>query len=358
MKSLKLLRVVGARPEFIHVAALRRAIETQDHQEILLHTGQHYDDKMSRVFFEELGLPAPDINLGSGSGGHGEQTGRILSGLDKVFSDLKVDAVIVYGDTNSTLAGALGAAKWHIPVIHIEAGLRSFDRRMPEELNRIVADHLSDLLCAPTGTAITNLEREGLKERATLTGDLAYDTFLHFKDRAHDHILTTLELKPQSYIVATVHRAENTDNVTQLHRILSALAELPLPVIFPVHPRTRPGVEQFVQQGGKLGAIRTIPPVTYLEMVALERQAQCILTDSGGVQREAFFAGVPSVILRDTSEWQEQVQSGWSILAGAEPAQILSAYETLKSPPGAKPNVYGDGQAAAKMVAMMEQMLA
>ena len=357
---MKLIRVVGARPQFMQAAVLRPELNRRGHQEILIHTGQHYEHSMSQVFFEEFQLPKPDFNLSIGSDRQGAQTGRMLMALEEVIIQHDVTALIVDGDTNSTLAGALAAAKLHLPVVHVEAGLRSFDRRMPEEVNRIVTDHVSEVLCAPTVTALQNLEREGLSHRAVLTGDLMYDCFLHFRTKAQYDILNKLELTPKDYLLATVHRSENVDNPKVLYGILSALADMPLKVVLPVHPRIRSLLQDYIQQGGQLGAIKAIPPVSYLEMIALESKARCILTDSGGVQREAFFVKIPSVILRDTSEWQEQIDSGLSILAGTEYHYIMQSYEkALDQIPDINPaDVYGDGQAASKVVSAIEQRFA
>jgi UDP-GlcNAc3NAcA epimerase len=360
--SHRLVRIVGARPQFMQAAVLRRELEQRGHQEILVHTGQHYDVQMSDIFFDELGIPTPDINLHIGSTDHGAQTGRMLEAIEAVLLRHRGDAVVVDGDTNSTLAGALTAAKLRLPLVHIEAGLRSFDRRMPEEINRIVTDHVSDLLCAPTETAVANLVREGLGERLVRTGDLMYDCYLAFQSKARQDVLSQLALEPGQYVLATVHRAENTDDAERLWNILEALAALPLQVILPVHPRTQTGVARFISQRQNGQALRPIAPVGYLEMLALERYARSIFTDSGGVQREAFFAGVPAVILRDTSEWQEQVQSGWSILAGWKCVDILAAYEALPVFPYAMPwqlpqEIYGDGQAARRVVDAIESML-
>jgi UDP-N-acetylglucosamine 2-epimerase len=353
-----LMRVVGARPQFMQEVMFRREADACGHQEILVHTGQHYDERMSQVFFGELGIPLPDVNLGVGSGGHGHQTGRMLEALDDVIEEYRPGAMVVDGDTNSTLAGALSAAKLHVPVVHVEAGLRSFDRRMPEEVNRIVADHLGTLLCAPTRTAIANLEREGVADRAVLTGDLMYDCFLHFRTSADMRVLEQLELKPGSFLLATVHRAENTDDKERFQGIIRGLCSLPLPVVLPVHPRIRGQLARLLKTLPPSGNLKVIDPVSYLQMLALEQQAQCILTDSGGVQREAFFAGKPSVILRDTTEWREQVESGWSYVAGASSKEIFKGYEVLTSQTQTEQSdVYGDGQAAAKVIAAIEELL-
>lgn len=354
---MKFLRIVGARPQFMQAAALRKSIESRGHEEILLHTGQHYDDSMSKVFFEQLNLPTPDINLGIGSGGHGYQTGHMLIELESVVNSLQINAIIVDGDTNSTLAGALAAAKAHIPLIHVEAGLRSFDRKMPEEINRIVADHAGDLLCAPTHTALNNLTKEGLRERAVLTGDLMYDCFLEYKSKAQFSIISELQLESQQYILATIHRAENTDNKSNMQHILNALNQLTMKVVLPAHPRTETVLKKyFLDYREQFKNICFITPVGYLEMLALEIDAAYIFTDSGGVQRESFFAQVPSVILRNTTEWVEQIEMGWSVLGASTCDGILTAFEKLKKSSKQNMPVYGDGNASEKIVVSIEKM--
>jgi UDP-GlcNAc3NAcA epimerase len=362
-KRLTLMRIVGTRPQFMQAAVLRREFDRRSHKEILVHTGQHYDAQLSKVFFDDLGMPAPDLNLGIGSASHGAQTGRMLEAIEHVLQQHPCDAVVVDGDTNSTLAGALAAAKLHIPLIHVEAGLRSFDRAMPEEVNRTVTDHLADLLCAPTQTAVTNLVQEGLATRVVRTGDLMYDCFLAFGSKAKEDVLRRLGVEAGGYLLATVHRAENTDDRTRFHSILAGLVALPLPVIFPVHPRALAGVERFAHEYGGLGALRVHDPLGYLDMLALERHACCIFTDSGGVQREAFFAGVPSVVLRHTTEWVEQVSNGWSVLVSGGGEDILAAYQTLQSRPRGVctslcTDIYGHGDAARRVADAIEGSMA
>jgi UDP-N-acetylglucosamine 2-epimerase len=359
---MNLVRVVGARPQFMQAAPLRRRLARRGHAETLVHTGQHYDVSMSRVFFEELGLPAPDVNLGVGSGPHGAQTGRMMEALEAYLVAHPADAVVVDGDTNSTLAGALTAAKLCVPLVHVEAGLRSYDRGMPEEVNRVVADHLGSLLCAPTGRAMSNLADEGLPEAAVLTGDLMYDCFLGYRERSDPQVLADLNVSPGEYFLATVHRADNIDRRQRLDGILSALAELPMPVVFPVHPRSRGPVEEMIEARGSAGSLHLTDPVGYLEMLALEAGARCILTDSGGVQREAYFWRRPSVILRECTEWLELVDSGWSILAGAQRDRILDAVSALEaladSPPeSGGEDLFGGGRAADRIIDAMEARL-
>lgn len=353
-----LMRVVGARPQFMQEVVFRREADLRGHKEILVHTGQHYDENMNMVFFDELGIPKPDVNLGVGSGGHGRQTGRMLEGLDEVIKRYRPDVLVVDGDTNSTLAGALSAAKLNVPVVHVEAGMRSFDRKMPEEINRVVTDHIGTLLCAPTSTAIANLEQEGLGDRAVLTGDLMYDCYLHFQAMADMCIVGKLGLKEDGFLLATVHRAENVEHEERMESIIRGLCELSMPVVLPAHPRIRSRLERLVKENRFCSNIRVTPPVSYLQMLALERTAECILTDSGGVQREAFFAGKRSLILRDSTEWREQVESGWSYLTGPDASEIVKGYNVVSSyVPEEQPEVYGDGRAAAKVITAIEKML-
>ena len=439
---MKIATVIGARPQFIKAAAVSRAIAEQRRneglrpisrgktgtrprphflsekkgsrpsfspgavpvfsgaspaiEEILIHTGQHYDDGMSAVFFRELEIPEPKYNLNVGSGPHGQQTGRMLAAIEEVLLAEKPDWVLIYGDTNSTLAGALAAAKLHIPIAHVEAGLRSFNRRMPEEINRIVADQLSTLLFCPSQVAVDNLAAEGIgknggktgtaphffsekkgrspsfspgagpvsspaegikkmgavpifSQRVVVTGDVMADAlqFAATKASAQSDILARLGLQPQRYLLATVHRAENTDDPQRLADILSTFAALDEPVVFPAHPRTR----KFMHEKNYLPPphVRLIDPVGYFDIVALEKSARLLLTDSGGMQKEAYWFGVPCVTLRDETEWVETVASGWNVLTGADRDRIITAVRTFK-PPSAHPPLYGDGKAAEKIV--------
>lgn len=353
-----LMRVVGARPQFMQEIAFRHEVDIRGYREILVHTGQHYDEKMSQIFFDDLGIPRPDINIGVGSGSHGHQTGRMLGSLDDIIEEYRPDVLVVDGDTNSTLAGALAAAKMHVPLVHVEAGLRSFDRRMPEEVNRVIADHLANLLCAPTPTAVRNLSQEGLSDHVVLTGDLMYDCFMHFRDQADSTAISRCGVADTDFLLATVHRAENTDNPERFAEIISGLMSLPLPVIIPAHPRIRGQLERITKTLIGRDNLIIIDPVGYLQMLALEQQAKCILTDSGGVQREAFFAGKPSIILRDTTEWREQIDSGWSYLSGASASAISLAYESVCGcDMPTQPEIYGDGKAAAKVLTAIEEFL-
>lgn len=352
---MKILTVVGARPQFIKASPVSRALRTAGHEELLVHTGQHYDLEMSQVFFDELEIPEPDVNLGIGSGTHAEQTAGMLCGLDHTIQKYKPDWVLIYGDTNSTLAGALAAAKLHTPVAHVEAGLRSFNRRMPEEINRLVADTVSNLLLVPTQTALLNLQKEGVAaERIQVVGDVMYDAALLHGKRADQksHIVEKIGLRSGAYILATVHRAENTDNSKRLSAIVAALCQVSfdLPVVWPLHPRTRAalGKNALFEQAER--SIQLIEPVGYLDMVRLEKNAALVATDSGGVQKEAFFYRVPCVTLRDETEWVELVELGWNRLC--PPISIKNVAEGIQSAVGTlgrEGSPYGKGDAAPQI---------
>jgi UDP-GlcNAc3NAcA epimerase len=351
---VRILTVVGARPQFIKAAAVS-AVLRRHHDEFLLHTGQHYDREMSEIFFEELGIPVPDRNLGIGSGPHGEQTGRMLAGVEGVVCEQRPDWVLVYGDTNSTLAGALAAVKVHVPVAHVEAGLRSFDRRMPEEINRVVTDHVSTLCLCPTAGAAAQLAHEGITH-SVVTGDVMYDVFLQRADTAaaRSRTLETLGLEPGRFLLATLHRAENVDRADRLADILQGLALSGCPVVLPLHPRTR---DAMARQGlAAASNVRLIEPVGYLDMVALETQAAAVVTDSGGVQKEAYFAGRPCVTVRETTEWPETVEAGWNRLVGCEPGAIAEAAACFR-PSAARPGLFGDGHAAERVVEALASRL-
>jgi UDP-GlcNAc3NAcA epimerase len=341
--------IVGARPQFIKVAPVSKALAaTGAVREVLIHTGQHFDADMSDVFFDELGIAKPDHHLGIHGGGHGAMTGSMLQQLEPVLQELKPDRVMVYGDTNSTLAGALVAAKLHIPVAHVEAGLRSFNRAMPEEINRIVADQLSDILFASTETAVRNLEREGFApERVFSVGDVMYDAALQFAETAatRKDILASVGVEPGRYVLATVHRAENTDDPQRLRAIVTGLDQVAesMPVVLPLHPRT---AGRLKAEGLAFSKVRTIAPVGYLHMVALESQAAVIATDSGGVQKEAFFYRVPCVTLRDETEWRETVDLGWNRLASPAVGGIAEAVAGALGSRGTEAEPYGDGRSA------------
>jgi UDP-GlcNAc3NAcA epimerase len=353
---MKVVTVVGARPQFIKAAAVSRAIGNSfaDHiEEIIVHTGQHYDGNMSQVFFDELDIPRPVYNLEISGGSHGAMTGRMLEAIEGVLLKEKPDWVLIYGDTNSTLAGALAAVKLHIPVAHVEAGLRSFNMRMPEEVNRMLADRASQLLLCPTDTAMANLANEGIRYGVHNVGDVMFDIAVYYRERAKtgSTALAKFGLQPGAFALATCHRAENTDEPARLRGIVSALAEISkeLPVIFPLHPRTR-ALLATNKLEGQLGQVKVVDPLPFLDMVALEQAAKVILTDSGGVQKEACFYGVPCITLRDETEWVETVEAGWNSLVGAKKEKILSAFENISFPKSGIPAAYGDGNAADKIL--------
>jgi len=351
---MKILTILGARPQFIKAATVSSAFLKQSVNEVLLHTGQHYDRNMSAVFFQELGIPEPMYNLGINAANHGAMTGRMLEQIEIILSSEKPDCVLVYGDTNSTLAGALAASKLHIPVAHVEAGLRSFNRKMPEEINRVLTDHISALLFAPTLTGVKNLKAEGILNGVHHTGDVMYDAALLFgkiSDKT-SKILDKLQIEPGQYYLATVHRAENTDSPERLSSILDALLYLnkKSPVVLPLHPRTLKILEK-LNLKNKAGILCLCPPLSYLDMVALEKNAKTIITDSGGVQKEAYYHGVPCVTLRDETEWTETVYGGWNLIAGANFDQIIHAvYQAKKGVPILE---YGHGNASENIVEIL-----
>jgi UDP-N-acetylglucosamine 2-epimerase len=357
---MKVLTVVGARPQFIKAAPVSKALREAGHHEFLVHTGQHYDYEMSQVFFEELGIPKPDTNLEVGSGTHGWQTGQMLMLLEGVMQAQKPDWVLVYGDTNSTLAGALAACKLHMLLAHVEAGLRSFNREMPEEHNRVLTDHCANLLCCPTQTAATNLAREGIMQGVQVTGDTMYDAVLQFADLARQRstILQALALEPEQYLLATLHRPYNTDVPENLCNILTAFQEINEPIVFPVHPRTRQKIAE-LDAGSKqrlaTGKVKMIEPVGYLDMLVLEQHARLILTDSGGMQKEAYFFSVPCITLRPETEWVETVEAGWNVIAGTHPEAIVAAACRHRWPEDIPAHIFGTGCAAGTIVNLLSE---
>ncbi len=346
---MRVLSVVGARPQFIKLGPFSRELRNY-HQEIIIHTGQHYDANMSGLFFEQLGIPEPDINLQIGSGNHGKQTGRMLIALEEEFIRLKPDAVVVFGDTNSTLAGALASSKLHIPCVHIEAGLRSFNPIMPEEINRIVADHISDLLLAPTHTAMHNLKREDLDNKSTLTGDIMVDSVQYLVKKAeHNSVYPEkLGLRSGNYYLLTLHRPSNVDDPQLLQNLIRQLSELDYPVVFPVHPRTRKSLPDSV------GEMHLIDPVGYLDILSLQRNARKIITDSGGIQKEAYILGTPCNTLRSETEWTETVEAGWNQLINPKSDELVTLIKT-HNPVGKPPEVFGE-KVAPKMVTALERI--
>lgn len=351
----KIVTVVGGRPQFVKAAMVSRAFRAQGLvREVLVHTGQHYDREMSQIFFEELELPTPAYHLGVGSGSHAIQTGEIMRRLEEVLLREKPHRVLIYGDMNSTLAAALTAAKLTLPVDHVEAGIRSFNRTMPEEINRLVADHLSSQLFCPTRTAVINLAQEGIRGGVHETGDVMYDAMLLFNRQSSSQArcLEHRSLSPREYLLLTLHRAENTDDEQKLGRFLAGLQEVNFPILFPVHPRTANIMEK---AGLALPSnVRAIPPVSYLEMLQLEKHALAILTDSGGMQKESYWFRVPCLTLRQDTEWPETVEAGWNRLVGLDPEMLLRGLEHHRN--GATRtdcDCFGDGRAAERIVQIL-----
>ena len=348
---MRIVTIIGNRPQFVKAAAVSRLLR-ESHDEQIVHTGQHYDDELSKVFFDELGIPAPDRELGAGSGSNTAQTARILAALEPALSELAPDLVLVYGDTNSTLAGALAAAQGGFRLGHVEAGMRSFDRAMPEELNRALTDHASDLLLCSTATAMANLQRENAPGEAHLVGDVMADVSLAFRDIAAERstVLADLGLDRGGYLAVTAHRAGNVDHPERLALLVDLLAALPAAtgcrVIFPAHPRTRDRLEGTLLIE-RLEGVELIPPLGYLDFLELARNARAVLTDSGGVQKEAYLLGVPCVTLRDTTEWVETVDAGWNTLVDLDREAALAALEG--TPPAERPELYGGGRAAERV---------
>lgn len=351
---MKIANVVGARPQFIKAAAVCRVLRSRSGiTDLLVHTGQHYDFGMSDVFFDELSLPKPERYLGVGSGSHGTQTAAMLVALEKVVLSEKPDLVLIYGDTNTTLAGALVAAKLHVPVGHVEAGLRSFNREMPEEINRVVADHLSALLFCPTHTAIGNLVKEGITRGVHMVGDVMNDVLGLSLAHKRDEALAEAGVTRGSYYLMTLHRAANTDDAARLEAIIRAVGKLDRPVVFPVHPRTRKSLEAAgIKPDDR---VRLLDPAGYFDFLALQSGAKTILTDSGGVQKEAYMLGIPCVTLRAETEWPETVEAGWNTLVDADAERIIAGAE--RTPPAARPDLYGDGHAAEHIVDLIEGYL-
>jgi UDP-GlcNAc3NAcA epimerase len=347
MNSVRIVTIIGNRPQFVKAAAVSRLMRER-HEELIVHTGQHYDDDLSRVFFEELGIPAPDRELGAASGTNTEQTARMLGALEPVLRDLRPRLVLVYGDTNSTLAGALAAAQAGIPVGHVEAGMRSFDRSMPEELNRVLTDHASDLLLCSTQTAMDNLAREGVRGEVHLVGDVMADVSAAFREIAPERstIAADLGLELGAYLVVTAHRAGNVDDPARLERLVELIEALPRPVVFPLHPRTRARLEA-AGLFERLAGVTITAPLGYLDFLELARHAWAIVTDSGGVQKEAYLLGVPCVTLRDTTEWVETVEVGWNVLVDLDREAALAALR--RTPPAERPELYGGGRAAERV---------
>jgi UDP-GlcNAc3NAcA epimerase len=348
---VRIATIIGNRPQFVKAAAVSRRLR-EEFDELIIHTGQHYDDELSRIFFEELDVPRPEHELGAGSGSNTTQTARILAALEPVLAEVRPQVALVYGDTNSTLAGALAAAQAHISVGHVEAGMRSFDRSMPEELNRVLTDHASDLLLCSTEIALENLENEGARGEAHLVGDVMADVSLAFRDIAEERsaILSDLGLEAGTYLVVTAHRAGNVDPPERLEALVALLERLPPPVVFPVHPRTRVRLDA-AGLTERLAGVRLHSPLGYLDFLKLARHARAVLTDSGGVQKEAYLLGVQCVTLRDRTEWVETVEAGWNVLVDLDADAALRALERER--PSEHPELYGGGHAADRVAGVL-----
>ncbi len=353
---MHVLTVVGTRPEFIQIAPLSRALRQKGHREILVNTGQHYDDKMSQIFFRELDLPQPDVSLGVGSGSHAEQTGQMMIALEPIVLRERPDYVVVYGDTNSTIAGAITAAKLHIPIVHVEAGLRSFDRTMPEEINRVLTDHISSVLFAPTRVAENNLKNEGITEGVHNVGDVRMDVVFGVVPRARERqadLLANAGLKAgEPFALATIHRASNTDDESRLRNIVNAFSTAEIPVLLPVHPRLGKMLNTFNLAFGS--NVRTVEPLGFLDLVAALDACEIVITDSGGLQKEAYMLRRPTITVRDTTEWIETVDAGWNRLC--EPEAFPSAIAAARSaPPADHPDFYGTFGVSDRMVEVLAQ---
>ena len=352
---MKIISVVGARPQFIKLAILSKELR-ENHNEIIIHTGQHYDDNMSKYFFEEMQIAKPDYNLNIGSGSHGKQTAEMLIGLEDIFLHQKPDVVITFGDTNTTLATGLAATKLNIPVAHVEAGLRSHNREMPEEINRILTDHISDYLFAPTLTAMENIKSENLYGKPFLVGDVMYDSLLYYGKIAEQksRILKNLKLKQKEYILLTLHRPYNVDNIQKLQNIFSALKQTKRFIVLPVHPRSRKMIEStntIIPEN-----ISIIEPLGYLDFIFLQKHSEKIITDSGGIQKEAYLNGIPCITIRPETEWIETVKAGWNVLVGDKKDQLIENCLHFK-PSHNRPRYFGDGNSSKKIISILESHL-
>jgi UDP-GlcNAc3NAcA epimerase len=353
---MKIVTIIGARPQFVKAAVISRALRQAGHEEILVNTGQHYDDNMARIFFEEMGIPKPNYDLGVGSGTHASQTAGSLVGIEEILLTEKPDFIIVFGDTNATLAGALAAAKLHIKIAHIEAGLRSYNRDMPEEINRVVTDVLSDLLFVPTPVAAENLNKEGITSGIYIVGDVMVDALVTYTKVAEQksRILNELKLRKDEFLLMTIHRPSNADHDDRLLSILGEVSKIDLPVIFPIHPRSKPRVEKLISKTS--GNIRIIDPIGYLDMMMLEKYSKVIITDSGGVQKEAYLHKTPCLTVRGETEWVETVRDGWNYVVGDQLDKISMLSNDFPEPKVWNPH-YGDGQTSDKIVRLLEENL-
>ena len=349
---MKIVTIVGARPQFIKSATVSRIInQNKEMNEIIIHTGQHYDKNMSEIFFSELNIPEPNYNLEVGSGLHGFQTALMIERIEKILIDEKPDWVLIYGDTNSTVAGALVASKLHIKIAHIEAGLRSFNKKMPEEINRIVSDHISDLLFAPTQNAVELLKKEGLTKNVFLTGDVMFDSVLFYQKKIDDKFQLSQITDLDDFYLGTIHRPANTDNSKNLQSIFSAFSELDLPIIVPLHPRTK----KLLHNINFTNNVKLIEPISYLKMLLLLKNCQKVFTDSGGLQKEAFFLGKPCITLREETEWIETLENNWNFIVGANKVKILEKAKIIDF--GEQKQFFGDGKAAEKIVNFLCQTI-
>jgi UDP-GlcNAc3NAcA epimerase len=355
---VKILTVVGNRPQFVKAAAVAGPLTAAGHEEVLVHTGQHYDDSLSEVFFRELGIASPDRELGIGGGSNTSQLARMLVALEPLLAQERPDAVLVYGDTNSTLAGALAAGNADVPIVHVEAGMRSFDRAMPEERNRVLTDHLSALLLCASQTAAENLRAESVAGRVEVVGDVMADLALRLQPaaRADEHTLDSHGVRPGAYLLLTAHRAGNVDDPTRLRALVELVRALPGAVVFPLHPRTRARLQEagLLEELAQSEGLQLTEPLGYLELAALLCSARAVLTDSGGVQKEAYLAGVPCITLRPSTEWVETVDAGWNTLVDLDVRAVEDALE--RDPPAERPALYGDGRAAERCVAAIGEL--
>jgi UDP-N-acetylglucosamine 2-epimerase (non-hydrolysing) len=351
---MKIASIVGVRPQFVKASVVSKQLR-KEHEEVLIHTGQHYDYKMNNVFFSELNIPEPEYFLEIGSGSHGYQTGEMLKKIEEVLIKEEPDIVLTYGDTNSTLAGALSAAKLHIKNAHVESGLRSFDRSMPEEINRILTDHCSDLLFCPTKNAVDNLKTEGITTNVYLTGDVMADSLLYNKEIAEERstILSDLDLNSKEYAVATIHRASNTDNRENLTNIVDAFSQLDETIVFPVHPRTQKLLKEYGLYESLSSSVKLVEPLGFLDFIKLMAHSKMILTDSGGIQKEAYILKIPCITLRENSEWVETIEDGWNVLVGTDKEKIFQAVNSFHPSLKLHKDRFGNGDAAEKIAAII-----
>jgi UDP-N-acetylglucosamine 2-epimerase (non-hydrolysing) len=354
---MKVASIVGVRPQFVKASVVSKELRKK-HEEILIHTGQHYDYEMNTVFFDELNVPKPEYCLGIGSGSHGYQTGEMLKEIEKVLIEEKPDLVLTYGDTNSTLAGALAASKLHIKSAHIESGLRSFDKSMPEEVNRVLTDHCSDILFCPTKNAVKNLKREGITSNVHLTGDVMADSLLYNREiaKSRSNILKILDLNTKDYFVATIHRSSNTDNKENLKNIVDAFSEINETIVFPLHPRTKKLLKKYGLYDKLKSSVKLIEPLGFLDFIKLMSHAKMILTDSGGIQKEAYILKVPCITLRENTEWVETIEDGWNVLVGSNKDKIVETVNEFKPSFEIYRNIFGSGDASKNIVSVINNI--